>query len=668
MTWSRSDHINVKLSDTGTISVTTGSFTPQNDSLLVAVVSCIAHSSAGNIATANSTVSGGSLTWTKRASINSGALGFSYSHCLELWTAPVGTAGSMTLTFANTLDANGADGSKTAIQIFSYTGYNTGDVVGATITGAALSNPTGALTLSAPPASDSMVVAARSFQPDAASDVTATAGSGWDEIYDNASGAVGFSCLETQQRTASTSDGVVWTDINDQNTAVFGTLGLAVELKAAAGAGEDTPIDAEAGSFTATGQAATFGASMAAGAGSFAHTGQAATLSPKIAVAAGSFEETGVDATFGASVAAEVGAFGLSGQDVAFEATGQDNISMTADVGEFALNGQAVTLPVRMAVGAGAFTHTGVAAILAPKLNAAAGSFLEIGVAAALVPGYQGGMVPLQWNSVVDADGYIIRWGSIQGGPYPNEIDVGDVTDHILAGISSGRWYIVVYAYDSGGESTASNELVANVVGTNNINLTAEAGSFAYTGQAATLRAGMPAATGSYSHTGQAATMRIGMASAVGVLTQTGIAAPLKIAVVCEHGEYTMTGHGALLHLGLTASVSPYNLVGPAVNLFASEVGRIPAETGSFVLGGQSAVLARGMPLEHGIYTLAGEDIAASIGLKLAAGAYDWTGVAAAMDVRLKAERGVFSMTGASIGVTARTRVVLVPKLMQRRY
>lgn len=229
---SRTDHINSKVSTTGTGNAVSASFTPPDNSLLVAVINPMCHSSAGNVATANSSVSGGSLTWTKRVSIDSGALGFSYSHCLEIWTAPVTTGGSMTVTHANTLDCDGADGRKTAFQIFSYTGYDTGTPTGALITGSALSDPTGALTLSGAPSTSSVVIASRSFQPDAASDVTATPGDGWTEIYDNASGAVGFSCLETQERTGSTSDSVAWTDINDQNTAVFSTLGAALEILA----------------------------------------------------------------------------------------------------------------------------------------------------------------------------------------------------------------------------------------------------------------------------------------------------------------------------------------------------------------------------------------------------------------------------------------------------
>jgi len=238
MSLSRSSHINSKVSTTGTGNAVTASFTPQDNSLLVAICNPMAHASGGNIAAANSTVSGGSLTWTKRLSIDSGALGFSYSHCLEIWTAPVTTGASMTVTHANTLDCNGADGRKTAFHIFSYTGYDTGTPTGATVTGSSLSDPTGALTLSAAPASDSMVVASRSFQPDAASDVTASPGSGWTEIYDNASGATGYSCLETQERTGSTSTSVAWTDINVEDTAVFGTLGAAIEIKAAAGGGD----------------------------------------------------------------------------------------------------------------------------------------------------------------------------------------------------------------------------------------------------------------------------------------------------------------------------------------------------------------------------------------------------------------------------------------------
>lgn len=67
----------------------------------------------------------------------------------------------------------------------------------------------------------------------------------------------------------------------------------------------------------------------------------------------------------------------------------------------------------------------------------------------------------LAWDSVSGATGYRIYWGTDSGGPYPNEVYVGDVLTYPLAslGLSSGiTYYLIVVGYNPG-ETLASNEL-----------------------------------------------------------------------------------------------------------------------------------------------------------------------------------------------------------------
>jgi hypothetical protein len=250
----RSDHLNTKLLDSanGTLSVTSGSFTPQSNSLLVVVIGVMACTDASGppvIDTANSSLSGGSLTWTRRIGVNSGGMSFSYSRCLEIWTAPVGTAASMTLNWTNTFDQGTfatTEATRVAVQAFSYTDYDTGTPTGATCSDSTLSTSgTGAMTLSGSPASSSWVVLAREINQDGTTDITATpdTGGGFAEIYDvpAVTGSEGYACMETQERTGSTSTSVEWDDINANAQTVFGeAIGVGLEIKASGGGGKVT--------------------------------------------------------------------------------------------------------------------------------------------------------------------------------------------------------------------------------------------------------------------------------------------------------------------------------------------------------------------------------------------------------------------------------------------
>jgi hypothetical protein len=253
--------LNTKLLDStsGTVSVTTPSpFTPSDSSLLVVVVGLLGlHSPGGDVpATASSTLSGGSLTWTKRVSGNTGDIDTFYGGLHEIWTAPVTTGASMTLTWANSGDQIGAsDATRVALQVFDLTGYDTSTPTGGTASDTTLgTSGSGPLTLSGAPASDSVVIASRYINQNGTTNITATAGSGWSEIYDHdaVSGSEGYACLETQQRTGSTSTSVSWVEINANAQAVFGeAIGLALEIKAAAVGGDEE--DALSGSASTAG-------------------------------------------------------------------------------------------------------------------------------------------------------------------------------------------------------------------------------------------------------------------------------------------------------------------------------------------------------------------------------------------------------------------------------
>lgn len=232
MALARTDRISEEKSDTsGGFSVASSAFTPSDNSLIVACIGWIHNDSL-----ATPTVSGGSLTWTERI-LSSGGNGSGYNWRVGIWTAPVTTGASMTVTIADATTSI-TDG-KAWFSIFDYTGYNTTTPTGGKIAGDIGENGAGTLTLDAAPESGDVTVAIRVFVPAGGSNTTATPGSGWTEIHE-VSGTAGYGNIETQQRISSTSTTVEWTDINDDDIDGLGVnqeRGAALVIKVAAAAG-----------------------------------------------------------------------------------------------------------------------------------------------------------------------------------------------------------------------------------------------------------------------------------------------------------------------------------------------------------------------------------------------------------------------------------------------
>lgn len=64
-------------------------------------------------------------------------------------------------------------------------------------------------------------------------------------------------------------------------------------------------------------------------------------------------------------------------------------------------------------------------------------------------------------SPLTDLDGFKIRWGEVQGGPYPSEIDVPNeaLTTFVVSPLRSGNTFFVIVAYNAlGVESDNSNE------------------------------------------------------------------------------------------------------------------------------------------------------------------------------------------------------------------
>jgi len=203
-------------------SLTTASFTPANNSLLIIV----AHFQS-SLATFTPTITdnlGSHLTYTKQVQVGPDSLN---KHFSVLYTAPVTTGALMTVT----VGGGPSDGTfEGVIHVYTYTGYNTSAPVGGTaVLNNALFGSAVNLTLSSAPATTSEVLGcAQDDTGGGAANINV--GTGWTTQLTGSDTANIFTLDET--RTSSTSTNVLW----NANTTPGGNQGvaLAVEIVAAA--------------------------------------------------------------------------------------------------------------------------------------------------------------------------------------------------------------------------------------------------------------------------------------------------------------------------------------------------------------------------------------------------------------------------------------------------
>lgn len=219
--------------------LTTASFTPPNNSLLV-VLAAFQKNAAGGFggvacASAMTISDTAGLTWTSR---EFGGLTTDYGGSVRGWTAPVTTGVSMTVS----VDCGAFDIFGGFISVVDYTGYNTADPVGATaIDISMVTNGADSITLSAAPAATSEIFGGRYGGVPGSGAAAATPGSGYVEIHDlSVNGASG---LQTQARPpGSTSTTFEWADVSSGTEATLECVGIAIEIKAASAEAGPTDI------------------------------------------------------------------------------------------------------------------------------------------------------------------------------------------------------------------------------------------------------------------------------------------------------------------------------------------------------------------------------------------------------------------------------------------
>lgn len=153
--------------------------------------------------------------------------------------------------------------------------------------------------------------------------------------------------------------------------------------------------------------------------------------------------------------------------------------------------------------------------------------------------------------------------------------------------------------------------------------LTAAAGSYSLSGQAATITRSraLAAAAGSYATTGQAATIKRNkaLAAAAGSYSVTGQAATLaktagatNYTLTAAAGSYSLSGQAAIIKRSraLAAAAGSYSIAGQAATIARSRV--LPASAGSYAISGQAATFKRNrvVAAAAGVYAITGKPAA----------------------------------------------------------
>lgn len=214
----------------GTGAYTSGSFTPSNNSLLVVVAFGITTTDGGMRGTDLTISDSVGLTWTSQAATTASP---AWSYGIRIWTAPVTTGTSMTVS----VDCGAFSMEFYRLEVFDYTSDSGSPAAGGNAIGSdADGDGAASITLSATPASASHVIGACITGLGGASG-TITSGSGFTEI--NEAVLTSWAVTETETRTGSTSTTVDWVDVLATGTGFGGSALAAFEIAEVSGSTQE---------------------------------------------------------------------------------------------------------------------------------------------------------------------------------------------------------------------------------------------------------------------------------------------------------------------------------------------------------------------------------------------------------------------------------------------
>lgn len=203
---------------------TTASFTPANNTLLLAII----HAGGTN----NDALQGSDITLANSVGLNFKPAVVStvhpgYGYGIAAFYALVRTGAAMTLT----MDAGTFDVHRYHAEVYEWTGFDRRNPIGAVGHGSD-ANGSGAasLLLSRAPAASSEVIAACLSACGTGAAGTVSPGSGFNEIFELAEND--WQTMQNQSRTGSESQTVDWTDVGSGVGTGLGSTLIAVEVRA----------------------------------------------------------------------------------------------------------------------------------------------------------------------------------------------------------------------------------------------------------------------------------------------------------------------------------------------------------------------------------------------------------------------------------------------------
>ena len=235
--------------------------------------------------------------------------------------------------------------------------------------------------------------------------------------------------------------------------------------------------------------------------------------------------------------------------------------------------------------------------------------------------------------------------GAVINGIYGRYSTADDTDDDSLEGMWDASLSGSTWTFTRGASTTTADLSYSvfdwdDLFSTGSFTLTANSGTYTYTGTANELLKGsvLPAVSGSYTYTGTAASLIAGaqLAADSGTYAYTGTAAVLVAdrLLTADSGAYTYTGTAATLTFTpagvftLTADSGSYSYTGTAAQLLLGSV--IQTDAGTYVYTGTSADLRVGFTLaaNSGTYSYTGTNVTLSQTRILTAisGAYSYTG------------------------------------------
>jgi hypothetical protein len=313
---------------------------------------------------------------------------------------------------------------------------------------------------------------------------------------------------------------------------------------------------------------------------------------------------------------AEVGSYSITGQ----AATTAASRSFNAEAGAYSLTGQAATLALtkELSANSGSYAITGQAAdfVLAKSISADSGSYVISGQNAEL--SFLGSAVQVSWLEIEAAVGaYSIDAAS---GAYSISGQLAALTKSTVFSADSGAYvisgqpanFVSTRTFEASAGSYVVTGQPATFVAPQTFN--AEVGSYSITGQAADLQyvavSGLDAQAGSYVVTGQDATLiRTQIFTAgfgqysisedyvdpgyndPGYTSGTSAALLRSLLFNLDAGNYAITGQNAGLSLDtlLNAEAGAYNISGQDASLLSAA--SLFADAGAYDISGQAASL-----------------------------------------------------------------------------